>query len=348
MKILLPTLVIATLTLSESNLGFRAVEGTTIERHIGQKTTWTLESMAQVGPAGRVDEEIPEATGGVELELAVTDEYEKVADGRVLRMKRAFDEAQSTVSMDLDAGEQAQVSFRLDCKSPLRTREVRFQRKTADDALVASPAAEDSVLDELVEGLTEDLDLRALLPEKPPAEGKSWEVPAQALASVLAPGGALGLEPDAAVVKKVPTEVMTPYQTILSTLIGPCDNTGKIEGDVECTWKETSKKDGRELARIEFEMDVTTKTDTSKEIVRRLEAAKMTTEGAPDSARAEGKLRGKGYFTWDLAAGRATELQATLEWHLVMIARWKAGSNEVGVDVAVAGTTELKHKYSER
>lgn len=347
MKLLVPLLAIVSLALIDSSLTYRATKGAKLERHISQKTTYTLESLTQVSPAGRVDDNESKASGSVELALAVTDEFANVADGRVLRLKRTFDEVQSTATVDLsDAGQE--ISLRIPSKSPLAKRTVSFDRKKAEDAFTASLDAEKSALSEVLDGLAEDLDLRALLPKEAVKVGESWEPPATALAHVLEPGGALAIEPDTSVLEKMPpANVLVPYQAMLVTLVGPCDNAEKIEGDVECTWKETNKKDGHELARIEFEIDVTTKADHTKEIVRRLEAAGLPTDGAPPSSRSEGKLRGKGHFTWDLTAGRATDLEASLDWRVTMVARWKADAGEVGIDVALAGTTELEYACSE-
>jgi hypothetical protein len=138
-----------------------------------------------------------------EQKFVVSDELVAVGSGRPEKLARTFDELhkQQTMSGPGPDGEVMEQTQKFTCD--LEGKRVVFTWN-ADDARFDVQAAADQKLDaKLLDGLDEDMDLRAFLPDKPVAKGDSWDVKPAAFHAVLWPGGRLPFhdadkhEPDA-------------------------------------------------------------------------------------------------------------------------------------------------------
>ena len=145
----------------------------------------------------------PSGSVSIEEKFVVSDELVAVGSGRPEKLARTFDELhkQQTVSEPGPGGELVEQTQKLTCE--LEGKRVVFTWN-ADDARFDVQAAADQKLDaKLLDGLDEDMDLRAFLPDKPVAKGDSWDVAPAAFHAVLWPGGRLPFheadkdEPDA-------------------------------------------------------------------------------------------------------------------------------------------------------
>jgi hypothetical protein len=127
----------------------------------------------------------------IEEKFVVSDELVAVGSGRPEKLARTFDELhqQQTASETRFDGEVMEQTQKLTCD--LEGKRVVFTWN-ADDKRFDVQAAADQKLDaELLDGLDEDMDLRAFLPDKPVAKGDSWDVEPAAFRAVLWPGGRL-------------------------------------------------------------------------------------------------------------------------------------------------------------
>jgi len=131
-----------------------------------------------------------------EAELAVTDEYTRMGDGKPLELTRSFDRLHAGWVLEDDRSgvgrygiDVSQGSLRL--LPALLYTEVEFTWNPADERYDARwHRARHG--DRSIEGLFEDLDLRALLPAGPAeTDGDGWDVPLGSLAPVFLPGGDL-------------------------------------------------------------------------------------------------------------------------------------------------------------
>ncbi|NOT31214.1 MAG: hypothetical protein HOP15_12270 [Planctomycetes bacterium] len=145
----------------------------------------------------------PSGSLSIEEKTVVSDELVAVGSGRPEKLARTFDELhkQQTISGTGPDGEVMEQTQKLTCD--LEGKRVVFT-SNADDKRFDVQAAADQKLDaELLDGLDEDMDLRAFLPDKPVAKGDSWDVEPAAFHAVLWPGGRLPFhdadkhEPDA-------------------------------------------------------------------------------------------------------------------------------------------------------
>ena len=127
----------------------------------------------------------------IEEKFVVSDELVAVGSGRPEKLARTFDELhqQQKFSATGPDGEVMEQTQKLTCD--LEGKRVVFTWN-ADGGRFDVQAAADQKLDaKLLDGLDEDMDLRAFLPDKPVAKGDSWDVEPAAFHAVLWPGGRL-------------------------------------------------------------------------------------------------------------------------------------------------------------
>lgn len=138
-----------------------------------------------------------------EEKFVVSDELVAVGSGRPEKLARTFDELhrQHTFSGTGPDGEVMEQTQKLTCD--LEGKRVVFTWNADDERFDVQAAADQKLDAELLDGLDEDMDLRAFLPDKPVVKGDSWDVEPAAFHAVLWPGGRLPFhdadkhEPDA-------------------------------------------------------------------------------------------------------------------------------------------------------
>jgi hypothetical protein len=133
----------------------------------------------------------PSGSVSSEEKIVVSDELVAVVSGRPEKLARTFGEIhkQQTSSETRPDGEVAEQTQKLTCD--LKGKRVTFTWN-ADDKRFDVQAAADQKLDaDVLDGLDEDMDLRAFLPTKPVAKGDSWDIEPAAFHAVLWPGGRL-------------------------------------------------------------------------------------------------------------------------------------------------------------
>ena len=127
----------------------------------------------------------------IEEKFVVSDELVAVGSGRPEKLARTFDELhqQQTASETRFDGEVMEQTQKLTCD--LEGKRVVFTWNADDERFDVQAAADQKLDAELLDGLDEDMDLRAFLPDKPVAKGDSWDVEPAAFHAVLWPGGRL-------------------------------------------------------------------------------------------------------------------------------------------------------------
>jgi hypothetical protein len=127
----------------------------------------------------------------IEEKIVVSDELVAVGSGRPEKLARTFDELhqQQTMSGSGPDGKVMEQTQKLTCD--LAGKRVVFTWKSDDKRFDVRAAADQKLDAKLLDGLDEDMDLRAFLPDKPVAKGDSWDVKPAAFRAVLWPGGRL-------------------------------------------------------------------------------------------------------------------------------------------------------------
>lgn len=231
----------------------------------------------------------------VALRVSATDKYVQAKDGRPTDLLRTFD----SLRLSYETGDKKEDAPKFDA---LEGKTVRF-KWNADTEAYEKSLKDGKGDDALLEPLSEDMDVRLLLPPKKVAEGDSWDVPGQKLLPLFLPGGLPG--------PLGTTDDKEDVQTVLEELRS---SFAKLQDDlkIQCKYRGTKEEGGDKVAAIEFHFSASGKADISHLIETLLS---MEEEGIhPDAeANADIELSGDGVLLWDLADGRVHSLTMDAE-----------------------------------
>jgi hypothetical protein len=212
-------------------------EGLTLTREVRRSYELKLEEISV-----EVNGQPMEVEGEMEirdsLHIVVDDEIVKVGDGRPAKLVRDYE----TLSGETTESSEGEDTTR-ERSSALEGKKVAFTWDSDEeryDVAFAGGEGDGSLL----EGLQEDMDLRAFLPSGEVDDGDSWDVDAAAMATLLRPGGEVKLK--------------------ISEGQDPANEMGaefaeNLSGDVTATYRGTREVDGVQLAVIEIEAKVETR-----------------------------------------------------------------------------------------
>ena len=186
------------------------------------------------------------STGSLRIEekFVVSDELVAVGSGRPEKLARTFDELLQQQSMTENRydGKVLKQTEKLSCD--LKGERVVFTWN-ADHARFDVKAAADQELDaKLLDGLDEDMDLRAFLPDKPVAKGDSWDVKPAAFHAVFWPGGRFPFH-DAD--KHEPDEMYSEVNTALYA---------SLDGNAKVTYAGQREEDGVKVFVLHVKADL--------------------------------------------------------------------------------------------
>ena len=276
---------------------------------------------------------------GLETRVEVTDAYVECADGRPLMLRRTYDEiafeAQYDAVSELGSSEESATA-----ESDLEGETVLFTWDPADGEYAVEFDAHEG--DEaLLEGLGEDMDLRALLPPREVAVDDEWKVEPKRLAPVLAPGGSLGL-----LAGDVDAEVEEMLETVSGArLAGVLDSL--FSGEVVCTYKGTRDTDEGEVATIEVTIEIDSRADLSALLIELVEsrADDVPNDLSLSTADLGLSLEGTALLEWNVSGGHLEHFESNVDtgiaFHLVAGAEGQSadvraelsGHVEIGADV---------------
>lgn len=243
----------------------------------------------------------PENLGGlgedtvrVELEEIVRETIVQARDGRPIDLLRTFEE----LSLGFEAGEEKGDADGFD---RLEGQTVRFRWN--DETRAYERSFHESQGDEaFLEDLSEDMDLRALLPSGPVSEGDTWEVEGEALLPVLLPGGLPGrvAEGDEAELEPMFEELRAEVLDLLEDL------------KVRCKYYGSRDESGERVGEVHLEFSLRKSLDLSRLIEQMSEMEDSEIQPSVD-ATVEVELQGEGTLLWDLAGGHARSFRMRSE-----------------------------------
>jgi hypothetical protein len=212
--------------------------------------------------------------------LVITDRYMKVADGRPIELDRTYDELVSTSTESSPSPDGPQEKEKAET-SDLEGATVRFSWK-ADKEEYEKKFADGDRSEDLLEGLEEDLDFRGLLPSEDVKVEGTWELEAKAFEPLFALGGSLHFHEEG----KEPEEKKNEsFDEQLSE---------NLAGKGKATFESIREKDGRKLAVIAIEAELTS---TAKEPESELDC-KLA-------------MKVEGSLIWDMEANRIESFDVT-------------------------------------
>ena len=180
----------------------------------------------------------------IEEKLVVSDELVAVGGGRPEKLARTFDELhqQQKLSETRFDGKVFAKAQEMTCD--LKGKRVVFTWNADKERFDVQAAADQELDAKLLDGLDEDLDLRAFLSDKPVAKGDSWTVKPAAFRAVLWPGGRLRYhEPD----KSEPD----PDELALNAALY-----ASLDGDARVTYAGQREEDGVKVFVLHVKADL--------------------------------------------------------------------------------------------
>jgi hypothetical protein len=325
--------VLFAFALPADELAFRPAAGSTIKKKLELDMEMSLvdASMTMNGepmPAGL--EEIKGQTMLLGMVVGVGETYVATVAGRPTELLRSYDK----LAMDVSFGDQSES---LDEFTKLEGKTVRFKWNADESVYDKSFVESEGDVDSLKE-LSEDMDLRALLPEKAVSEGDSWEVSAKQLMSLFMPGGFVGQSANEA--------GMEGFEEIRKEIEDQLDQALK-DFKVVCTYKGARDSGGVNVGEIAFNFDGKAKMDLSSLLEAAMKAQRQ--EGMPEMdmrGSAGMEMQGAGTLLWDLASGHMHDyvLHADLNFQVEMHIEADQGGEPLQLDMSgtADGTLDLK------
>lgn len=348
-----PLALLALVARSDGNrprLGFHPEPGRTFVRSFREETSFRAESLVQRIGETELPGPTPDLEGSSSRELVAADTFGELEGGRPTALERHFETVAGEIRIDAEL-EGAEEEHREDLECALEDARVAFAWDADEERYEARLVDGEDGAEELVGGLREDLDLRALLPSDSVAEGDRWSVEGDALRALFAPGGALalrfGYEPDG------PFELLAIEDlAAAATSARLCENAAAPDGELALEWKGMRQVDGRSVAVIALELEATLEEDASPAFERLLDASGIETEREELALRTSFTITGKGELTWDLELGVFHELELAFDWRARVVESWRQrfGTHELDyeTELELAGTSKLEAECEPR
>lgn len=307
-----PTLVASELPATEITFG--PAEGTTLSRTYVSKSQFALDDMQMSMNGQPMPMEIEmemdmEMTSGFE----VSDTFLAMAGERPGKLKRTFDSIDSNGSfaMEMEMMPGGGQTMNVTASSELEGKTVLFSLDGEEsDYEVSWHESEGD--DELLEGLSEDMDLRALLPTGAVSEGDTWDIDTSTLVSVLAPGGNLALVPEMDEDMGMPG--MGNMNQGLDQMLGEM-----LEGTASGVFKGTREVDGVNVAVIGITIDIDSSNDMTEIVREQLEEMpEEMGELSVEYMDAEVEIEVEGTLFWNLSGKHAHSLDLSGSMRMVM------------------------------
>ena len=305
---------------AEEGLGWTPEEGVTLRRSFSEETSWHLTGMDQVADGSDRELDTPEVSGLTLRALEVVDTIAELGEGRPALLRRTFTEALRTSELDFRF-QDLEEFYEFELASPLADETVTF-RWDADEQDWRVELEGVGSGPPVLEGLREDLDLRALLPQEAVSEGDSWTVDAELLVDLLRPGGVLGFTRDSP--PEGPYSALTATDVVATSLISAADAAGDIWGEAELEWTETREVDGVRLALVAVGVEIELSADVTERIRQLVEESGA--HGKRDTELAfDWEVEGEGQLVWNLSAGHFASLDLSLEGPASVDMSWEEG-----------------------
>ncbi len=287
---------------SADALAFAVKAGASVEKKFTLEHALTVLKVQLAGQA-----EAPPSQEGLEvvskLEFSVLDAYRKIEGGRPLELQRLFQSCGLHVDLTATDPTGRKTPDSADAESPLQKRSAVFTW-VPEEKTYGRYYDDVESLEEYLSGLTEDLDLRCLLPDRAVETGATWSIEPARLVDVFAPGGDIPLG-------FVKGGGGTFAHVLTAGVGGPLHGVfeGTTKGKVDARWTGTREVEGVRLAVVELSIAIETQAEHAG-----APGAAASTDEAADPATVEHsgvhwKFDGSGTLLWNLAAGRFETLE---------------------------------------
>lgn len=299
--------------------------------------TWSISQKSEVSLAALSVMGTAQDTGSGSAktrtaELEVIDTALEAKDGALTKFSRRFESIEAASEI---TGVEETESMRVkdgESTSALIGQEVIFTQDEDSEQYEAEYAEGSEGEEEWLEGLRPSACyLGGVLSDEAAAEGDSWDVPPEFMASLLDPFGDL----DVQAAEDDEDDSGMPEGAVSITLPNAEGRTvwGDLEGKLKATWVETEEKDGKRIATIELAVDLTGEFDLVD--VMEEEAEGRGSKDSYVSATLQRTIEGEVTIRWDLGTGLPLDLEGELE-----------GTKRLFVEWTVSAAAELELEFS--
>lgn len=323
---------------SADEVSFHPKAGSTLGKQFEVALEITMDDLSFTVQGNDMSEQMDSVDLKADGSMSISDQYVEVADGRPTELIRSFDDVEFAWSASEESGHADELE-------KLESRKVRF-KWNADEKRYDVSFHESEGDSDLLEGLAEDMDLRALLPEDEVSSGDSWEVPISGLGAALFAGSNFEngeLSGEEQVDELLRAEILPQLEKAGESI------------KTTCTYKGSREVDGMRAGVIEIKFEGKPTIDLSGAIERMIQ---MQTEGQEveidvsiEKADVVAEIAGKGELLWNLAAGHlnAFTMQSTFDVDVDIQVEIDAQGEHVPIDFAAAfnGTGDWKVETKE-
>jgi hypothetical protein len=337
-----PALVAASLPAGE--ITFAPAEGLSLARKFTSHAQLSLGDMSMSMNGQPMPMEIKmEMDMDTTTEVEVTDQFVAMGSGQPRKLQRTFDAIgqAGSFAMEMEMMPDGGQEMDITASSELEGKSVTFEwDEEAEEFEVAWHESEGD--DELLEGLTEDMDLRALLPAGAVAEGDTWDLDVKKLRTVLALGGNMKIVPKTEGMPEggMPgMDGMTDFSQMFDDL---------IEGDATAEYRGTRDVDGVSCGVIGIKVDVRASADLTEQLEESVSQSLPDGMGEVEVEHVDMDLEieGEGQLYWDPAAGLAHSFEMTgkMTIHMDMAFAISMGEQDMTMEqnLTMSGTFEDK------
>lgn len=346
-RVLLPLLVAPALlafTPRGAEIAYSPAKDLTLKKTITSTSEMAMDEMNLV-----VDGQEMDQGGDMEMEmsqsqtLVIIDNYAEVGTDQPIKLSRTFetisDDSTRAMSHPMMGDNETEASG----ESELEGKTVVFQWDAEDGDYVVKYAEGSEADEELLAGLVEDVDLRAFLPDGEVAEGASWNVEAEAMRVVLAPGGNLHISQD------------TSGEDMFGSGPEPsmAEMLGDLEGKVTCTLEGMRDEGGTPVAAIKLAIEVTSTNDLAEflaeQIANQEKPEGMDIEMDIESMDIEFQFEAEGSLLWNVEKGIAHSM--TLEGDIglttdtAMAMAFMGQEQTIEQSMIMAGSTQMSMAF---
>ena len=332
-----------------AKLRFAPAAGTKLTRTFENKTEFSLDdlSMKMNGQESPVKPEV-EMTMTQDQKVVVVDEIVKLGDGAPTLLRRKFDDLGSEMSVEAkismmgqtqDQNQSGKGSSELTGKTVVFTWDEESKSfKSAFD-----PAEEKA---ELLKGLSEDMDLRILLPKDEVKVGDEWDVEVTQLARVIAPGGELKIKPE-----EKPDSASPMGMGDMGGMSGVSDWLGEsMTGKAKAKFTGMRDVGGHSYAVVSLEVKAKGSKDLTeliKDAIEKSAQEGMTME--TKSVDVEFEIAGSGELLWDVEAGHAHSFEfsgpSSARMDIALAIEVQNTKMDIEQGMELSGTMTLKFSF---
>jgi len=281
-------------------ISFSPAEGHSVTRSWTAGSQFSLDDMemSMNGQPMPMDMEM-EMDMDMTMSFEVTDTFVGMMDGQPSELHRSFDVLDSNGSFSVEAelmpggGEEKTI----EASSELEGKTVAF-KWNEENGEYDVDYHESEGESELLEGLTEDMDFRALLPAGSVDEDESWDIDVKQLTAILAPGGDMGLVPEMDEEEMGMMPGMQDFGRGMNDMLGDL-----LEGEANGTFKGYQEVDGVRVAVIALTVSIESSNDMTEKVAEAMGELPIEAELDIDYMDIEVSIEGEGTLHWDVEGG---------------------------------------------